>query len=125
LIFQVGRNNATATRYRTLSGGIGESPSPDQSSDYVDEEDEMTVQSISKLDSALVEFQNMNKKTNLANNPKQKPEKHQTVTYQPTIHYVSFDNLAVEQLIIKNLFCSPMMKMLPKSNHPKSTEQIL
>lgn len=34
-IFQIGTNNCTA-RYRTLSGGIGESPSPTPSSDYDD-----------------------------------------------------------------------------------------
>lgn len=36
---QIGTNNCTA-RYRTLSGGIGGSPSPTHSSDYVDDDDE-------------------------------------------------------------------------------------
>lgn len=36
---QVGTNNCT-TRYRTLSGGIGNSPSPTHSSDYVDDDDD-------------------------------------------------------------------------------------
>lgn len=36
---QVGTNNCTS-RYRTLSGGIGNSPSPTHSSDYVDDDDE-------------------------------------------------------------------------------------
>jgi len=39
LPLQVGTNNCT-TRYRTLSGGIGNSPSPTHSSDYVDDDDD-------------------------------------------------------------------------------------
>lgn len=35
ILMQIGANNCTA-RYRTLSGGIGESPSPTPSSDYDD-----------------------------------------------------------------------------------------
>ena len=36
---QIGTNNCTA-RYRTLSGGIGGSPSPTHSSDYVNDDDD-------------------------------------------------------------------------------------
>ena len=42
---QIGTNNCTA-RYRTLSGGIGESPSPTHSSDYVDDEDLTTTTAV-------------------------------------------------------------------------------
>lgn len=100
---QVGTNNCVA-RYRTLSGGIGESPSPTHSSDYVDDEDDdLTTKTavLNGLEGSIADTSNAAGSSNIAGNIKSKRNNHSTkasaISYQKaTVHYVSAAFISLE-----------------------------
>lgn len=102
LSWQIGTNNCVA-RYRTLSGGIGGSPTPTHSSDYVDDEDddndEMTDNTavLNGIASSSADCTNASTSTNVTKHLKAKQSNHSshsskasTISYQKaSVHYVS------------------------------------
>lgn len=86
---QIGTNNCTA-RYRTLSGGIGESPSlsPSPSSDY-DDDETITKQHL----------------PNISKNKRNGTHKGAIISQKVTVHHVSTFNFnAVKPTIKHDLF---------------------
>lgn len=75
---QIGTNNCTA-RYRTLSGGIGESPSlsPSPSSDYDDDDETITKQHLPP---------------NLSKSKRNGTHKGAIISQKVTVHHVSTIN---------------------------------
>lgn len=99
---QIGTSNCVA-RYRTLSGGIGGSPTPTHSSDYVDDEeddnDDMTDKTavLNGASSSPAECSNAAAGGSIAKHLKAKQNNHvshsskaSTISYQKaSVHYVS------------------------------------
>lgn len=95
---QVG-DNSCAVRYRTLSGGIGRSPSPTHSSDYVDDEeddidDDITTNTaiLNGITNATIDSPNVSSTNNLKSkrsNHSSSLAKASTISYQKaSVHNV-------------------------------------
>lgn len=95
---QVG-DSSCAVRYRTLSGGIGRSPSPTHSSDYVDDEeddidDDITTNTaiLNGITNATIDSPNVSSTNNLKskrNNHSSSLAKASTISYQKaSVHNV-------------------------------------
>lgn len=130
---QVGANNCVA-RYRTLSGGIGESPSPTHSSDYVDDDDDdddLTTKTavLNGLDNKSVEATTATNVTggNLASNLKSKRSNHQAkasaISYQKaTVHYVS--RIMPSEVLLPTFLYFVCLQSSDAKNSPDSLNDI-
>lgn len=98
LFNQIGANSC-AVRYRTLSGGIGRTPSPTHSSDYVDDEeddidDDITTNTaiLNGITNAIIDSPNVTSTNNLKpkrSNHSSSSAKASTISYQKaSVHNV-------------------------------------
>lgn len=87
---QIGTNNCVA-RYRTLGGGIGGSPTPTHSSDYVDDEEEELTDNTSVLNGVGNFAIDSSVASAATKHLKGKQNNSSVVSYQKAnVHHVSF-----------------------------------